>query len=381
MIFINWIKVLAIWLCDTINRCYDPFEENNIWPETGTFADLSINFEKNLDTTFMLPSGEFLYQQPRPEDSGDTALWQGICTGMKILRNGRAPAQMAFLDRLFVKSALVRGFFPTGEANDTTSNDSATGPLFAFYCAQRFGDSQTQSRAGAILVAWAKNLRYNNWALVDQNGKPTKYGKLEDGILTDPLRITLLLAIVALASTYDPSFDTDYQKLYAKYRPILAYPKVSLLWLDTSYDTHRAAINLHVLYWLTKDKVYKAGLKRLYRITSKTLNAWAKVLCWEALDKPDVKEVARILKTFDFEARQRGNVESLHPEWPSVRWGGKDRAKKALPFCYRGSQDFFWQRHPFSKDEWVGNKTADVFHSGLDYLVCFWLARRLSVDY
>jgi hypothetical protein len=382
VLIVNWLKVLLVWLADTINLCYDPFEENVDLPQVSTLADLDAQFAAEIEQEFLLPTGEFLYQHPRPNDAGDTAIWQGIFVGMRILRGDDVSVPLHFLKSLFVDNALVRGYYPDGTPNDTTSNDSATGPLFAFYCALRFGDVYTKEQAGNILLPWAKNLKDHGWALVDQNGQPTKFGQLDNGVLTDPLRITLLLAILALASAYDPAFHDDYAALYNKYKAILSYPKVKLLWLDTSYDTHRASIALHILYWLTRDEVYKKGLARIWRITDKENNAWVLTLCLEALDGASnystlTYRIARILGTFDYKKRQLGNMESLNPDWPSVKWGDKVRAKNPLPLNRRGSQDFFWQRHPFSRDEWVGITHPDTFHSGLDFLVCYHLAKRL----
>lgn len=380
MFFINWLKVLVVWLADTINRLYDPFEYNHDLAPVDTLENLDKKFAAELDAEFMMPSGEFLYQHPRPNDAGDTAIWHGVCCGMRILRGDDVSQQFKFLRSLFINGALIRGYWEgTNEPNDTTSNDSATGPLFAFYCALRFGNETLKSEVEAILLPWAENLKKNNWALANLKGQPTKFGQLENGIMTDPLRITLLLAILSLASAYDSKYLVDYNKLYDKYKPILAYPKVKLLWLDTSYDTHRAAIALHVLYWMTKDKVYKKGLQRLWRISGKTNNVWVYTLCAEALDKEETGLIDSVLQTFDYKKRQLGNMESLNNDWPSVKWGDKLRAKKALPINRRGSQDFFWQRHPFSLSENVGNIIPGCYHSGLDFLVCLNLAKRLNV--
>jgi hypothetical protein len=384
MLIFNWIKVAIVCLADTINRLYDPFDKNLELPIVSQLPDLDNKFAAELDDEFMMPSGEFLYEHPRPNDSGDTALWQGICVGMKILRRNDVTAQLRFLKSLFINNALIRGYhYGTNLPNDTTSNDSATGPLFAFYCALRFGDESVKADAGEILLPWVKNLKDHGWALVNQSGQPTKYGKLENGVLTDPLRITLLLAILSVAMAYDPSYNDDYMELYKKYKPILAYPKVKLLWLDTPYDTHRATIGLHILYWMTKDAVYKKGLQRIWRITEKENDAWVLALCLEALkEKPElddlIERIADILATFDYNKRQMGNIECINSDkWPGVKWGSKIRSKKALPLNLRSSQDFFWQRHMFSLDESVGNKTPSAFHSGLDFLVCYHLAKKL----
>jgi hypothetical protein len=251
--------------------------------------------------------------------------------------------------------------------------------LLFFYTALRWGTPDVRSKAGALLRVWVNNLRAHSWALVDLQGLPTTYGALEDGIKTDPLRMTLLLAILSVAMAYDPSFNEDYADLYNLYRPILSYPKVKLLWWDTDYDTHRAAIHLHVLYWMTKDEVYAKGLRRIWRIVEKTQNAWVYTLCASALESPDGLLIRRVLSTFDFNRRQQGTVQSLNPDVPSVKWGSNIRATYALPFYKRGSQEFFWQRCMLSKDEWVGNTWGGVYHSGLDFLICGWLANRLEL--
>lgn len=388
----NYVKVGGILFCDLINHCYDPFE---LPPPNDTVLDavtLESLFYVDLEARFMQPSGEFWYQIPNPPDSGDTALFQGLVTGMKIMKGVDVTKQLEFISKLFINGTLIRGYDSiTGVPNDTTSNDSATGMLFFFYCALRWGTPEVRDKAGAILRTWVNNLRAHNWTLCDLKGNPTQYGALEGGIKTDPLRMTCLLGILSIARAYDQSIGQDYADLYNKYRPILPYPKVKLLWWDTDYDTHRAAIHLHVLYWMTKDEIYKDGLQRICRISEKTQNAWVYTLCSPALDNPDGAFIKRSLSGFDFNRRQLGTIESLNPDVPSVNWPPSFpswlsflgtltvRAKYALPFNKRGSQEFFWQRNMFSKAEWSAKNWPQPYHSGLDFLICGWLAKRLGL--
>lgn len=384
---VNYAKVGAIWFTDVVNKLYNPFVMPPEYSPIAIPSLLEPQFYADLQLRFMQPSGEFFYQLPRPEDAGDTALFQGLATAMKIMKGTNVDTQLAFIHTLFVNGTLIRGYDNNGKPNDTTSNDSATGMLFFFYIALWWGTPDVRAKAGALLRLWVNNLRAHNWALVDLQGNPTRYGRLEDGIKTDPLRMTLLLAILSVARIYDPAFGADYEALYLEYRPLLAYPKVKLLWWDTDYDTHRAAIHLHVLYQTTRDTVYRDGLRRIWRITEKERNAWVYTLCSVAMENPDARLIRLSLSTFDFNRRQLGTVESLNPV-PSVNWPPKlpfnltkpkVRAKSALPFYYRGSQEFFWQRNMFSKNEWVGNTTAHAYHSGLDFLICGWLANRLGI--
>jgi hypothetical protein len=394
MPFLNWAKVGAIWLADTINLCWNPFYEQLAAPSTQNLGALETLFSADLEARFMRPTGQFDYQLPPAADSGDTALFQGLCTAYKIMKGDNVDTQVAFIQTLFANGVLLRGYYQNGIANDTTSNDSATGMVMFFYAALRWGTPTVRTRAGALLRLWINSLVAHNGALVDLQGNATQYGALDNGWLTDPLRITDYLAVLALGMAYDATNNvahTEYARLYNLYRPILPYAKVRLLWWNTDYDTHRAGIHLHVLYNLTGDSVYKRGLQRLMRITRKENNAWVYVLCRDALDTKNDASVVRILGTFDFQRRQLGDVQSLNDGQPSVNWPPKfpswlsflgttqKRCRYALPFNRRGSQDFFWQRCMFSLDEWTGNTKADVYHSGLDILICGWMASRLGI--
>ncbi|MGH7974825.1 MAG: hypothetical protein ACREBR_04820 [bacterium] len=376
----NPLKLVLIWLTDFINWCYSPFDlkqsyglpSQNLLQTGGLFA-------ADLEARFVQPSGEFFYQLPRPTDAGDTALFQGLATGMKILRGDDVSKQIAFIKTLFPNNRLIRGYRNDGMINDTTSNDSASGMLFFLYCALFHGDPLTRIEAQKLLVAWVNQLKADNWALCDQAGNPTQYGQLDAGVLTDPLRITILLGLLALRMMVvrSPETMSDYTYIYNKYKLILAYPKVKLLWLDTKYDTHRAAISLHVLHAVTNDERFKNGLQRIWRITKKENNAWVYTLCYRGLSTNSENGIVNtMLSTFDFAKRQLGNLQSLNDSEPQVKWGSNIRCKYPLPLNKRGSQDFFWQRDMNSLDEWVGNTTADTYHSGLDFLLAYHLAQQ-----
>lgn len=394
MPIVNVVKVGAAWLADTINLCWYPFQSYIDTPLTKDLLSLENLFTADIEARFVRPTGQFDYQLPPTADSGDTALFQGLYTAYKIMKGGDPTQQLNFINTLFVNGVLIRGYQSDGTPNDTTSNDSASGMVMFFYAALRWGTNDVRTKAGALLKTWINSLVAHDGAMVDLQGNVTTYGQLDNGWLTDPLRMTDYLAILALGMAYDATntvAHTEYARLYNLYRPILPYAKMKLLWWDTDYDSHRAAIHLHVLYNLTGDKLYKDGLVRIWRILQKTNNAWIYVLCRDALDTKNDALVVRILGTFDFSRRQLGDVQSLNDDQPSVYWPPNfpswlsflgtptKRCRYALPFYKRGSQDFFWQRCMFSLDEWVGNTTADTYHTGLDILICGWMASRLGI--
>lgn len=363
MFLLNAIEVGVIWLCDWVNTLWNPFEE--IPPEVLTvhLCPLEQALYEHLDTKHVV-NGQFSYELPMPADAGDAALFQGLYLAMLAFKGADTTAALERADDLFIHDVLIRGRRADGTLNDTTSNDSATGMMFGLWAA----------KDKTIITRWAQRICDSGYALTDLNGIPTQYGQLEDGIKTDPLRLTLLLAILAVARQSNSSFDAPYFELFNKYKLLLAYPKVKLLWWDTDYDTHRAAIHLRVLWEVTGEDIYLKGLKRIYRTTAKENNAWVAALCSPAVETP---LNTSSLNTFTFEDRVKGNVESINSGTvESVKWGANIRAKHTLPLYKRGSQEFFWQRNMFSLDEWVGNKQATVWHSGLDFLICYHLLRR-----
>lgn len=370
---INFIKIGAIWFADTINRLFNPFEEA-VFAEKADLRDLESRYFKDIEANFKT-GGKFLYQKPMPEDAGDHALFQGLYTAMRVLKGQDVTHEMEEIYRLFIDGTLIRGYHSDGRPNATTSNDSATGMLFALYCIWQYRGPQ----ANALITRWARRIVDANYALTDLNNVATPYGQLERGWKTDPLRITLLLAILALANKIDSyQFERHYEAIYKKYREILPYPKVRLLWWDTDYDTHRAAIHLHVLWQLTRDRCYQRGLRRLHRITKKENNAWVQVLCSPVLEPQELN--LTILNTFNPYFRERGNIQTKNSGTvEAVKWGKHKRAKQTLSIWRRGSQDFFWQRNMFSLDEWTGNETANVWHSHLDFLLVYWMGKRMGL--
>lgn len=374
MFIINVSKMLAIWLTDIVNRLINPFEERR-FEERADLRELESRFATHLERNFKDETGLFMYQKPMPEDRGDHALFQGLYIAYRALKGNLLEGEIWGIPAFFVNNRLIRGRYADGRINDTTSNDSATGMLFGLYCMWQYQNSKP---AKELIVKWAQQIIDDGYALADSTGKPTKYGQLENGIKTDPLRITLLLALLSLASRIDRKFIDIYETIYQKHREILPYPKVRLLWLDTDYDTHRAAIHLHILWELTRDTIYKDGLKRLHSITRKENNAWVQVLCSPVIAPEELN--LTILNTFEYDARIRGNVAVDPLEAPkTVKWGKHTRCVQTLPIRQRGSQEFFWQRNMFSYREWAGNTTPYAYHSGLDFLLVYWMGKRLGL--
>jgi hypothetical protein len=394
----------GIQAADFINDKIDPFEEFTRpacvkYPET--LAVKAAKFEKDMERFAIFDGQIYSYNLPvsgRIEDIdiGDQCIWHGIYTAMWALKfgAGEEPADTTMklysclngMKKLLVKQRLLRGVSPAGPVRDDPSNDSLTGYLAGLYFAWTYGPNILKDKVGDLALNLASGLRSNNYDLVDASGKVTPHGALLNGDLTDPLRLTEVLALMKIKEMCGYKLDSLYDELVYKFRSILMYPKVNLLWWDTVYDTHRAAIHLHILTALEKNLdlklVYAGGLDRLYNKVRKSGNVWAMYLCMptsqastEKLDF-DRNVCKKVLSEFTLEDKNLV-VEKLNHDAPEakLKWGSELFFKQPYPRWKSGSQDFFWQRNLYAVDNWSGVKTPYVIYNGGDYLIAYWLGR------
>jgi hypothetical protein len=377
----SWLKVALIKAADAINKISDPWDNFTrlAYPTPGTLAEKAAAFEADLVARFFDPSTSF-FQYMIPFNTGDQSLWHGIASTMWAIRN------TLYSDGKMVSASIAglakhqpNGFLMRGQVGSLqewqTSNDQGSG----HFCGLYFTGQKD------LCKQWAAQIINHDYAMTEPDGTITKYGKLEDGILTDPLRLTLLLGILKYAEA-----DTRYNDLLRRYGSLVKYPKISLVTLGKTYDTHRAAIHLSILNDLDPGcSYYKEGLMRMLPDANKEGNAWVMLLCARAGLPANPFIIKKVLSEFGVTERLRGNVERLNSRdaalWESrnvkfKKWGGELCATQPLPRNVCGSQDFYWQRNLRSVDNWAGNTGApDTFHSGLDYLLCYYLARSLGI--
>jgi hypothetical protein len=379
----SWIKILAIKLADVVNKISDPWDKfmRPVFPPPNQMLlkDKALSFETDYMARFFDSSTSF-FQYMIPWNTGDQSLWHGIASTMWAFRNkvvGDGKMVAACIDGLTKHQP--NGFLMRGKVGDkvewSTSNDQASGHLAGlFFTGQK-----------DLCHQWTAQIIDHKYAMTEPDGTVTKFGQLENGILTDPLRLTLLLAILKYAGE-----DAHYKKLLSKYGALAQYPKVRLATIGKSYDTHRAAIHLSILNDLDPGcSYYKDGLKRMVPEATADGNVWVMLLAARAGISVDVEIVKKVLWEFDTITRLQGNIERLNSKdaalWESrgikfKQWNGELQATQPLPRWVCGSQDFYWQRNLRSVDNHAGHTgAADTFHSGVDFLVCYWLARNLGM--
>lgn len=344
-----------------------------------------------------------------PINIGDQCLWHGVWTALWAIKYSvtKDIGDLSTLHDCFqglmahqtpkgeVTKRLIRGVDVLGNVTDDVSNDQASGHLAGIYFMWKYGDDTCRDGAKVLIKGLADELLANNHCLVNMFGKPTTYGALEQGWKTDPLRLTLLLAIykAAGAMTGELVYIDTYNSLVSKHNAILRYAKVRLLWVDKDYDTHRAAIHYTILCDLETDSTlhrsYFKGLERVWRIARKSANPWIFYLVRRQGSLPQ-QELDRVLKhltemtledkSFNLEKINSANRQQWADEGMRFfSWGGHIRSSQPLPRWKVGSQDFFWQRTMYAVDDWIGNKQPDTRHSGLDFLISYWGLRSLNL--
>lgn len=414
-------------MTDCLNSLNDPFpafDRPAIPKESKKLWELEAEFYSDLVNNFWVCDGQVLASRlplplsPDNLDLGDQAIWHGVYTAILAIRwhlpMTGTPDMETYSHLVNAVKGLQLHQTAHGEANprlirgvsndlktwqDDASNDSATGHLLGIYFAWKYGPPTLQPVLQSLAAGLAAELLAHDCALVNADGKPTTHGALEQGWKTDPLRITLALAIYAVAATIckAPAFMKAYSDLYSKYKAIVPYPKVKLWWMDNQNDTHRAAIHLAILADLTTGgprQDYIWGLERIRRMCAKLGNVWVNALCqWGGYGwAPDNRnEALKVLSEFTLKDKQsnegRDNYEIMtkgpypySPAWfKPVQWKNTWMANQPLPRWQARAQDFFWQRNLRSLDVGSGGAGADSRLNGGDFLAAYWLSRLTGI--
>lgn len=410
--FITKLKIFLIKLADIINLLWDPFDSFTrpaMPKENKTLKQLETEFFQDLITNFWGCQEKVLLHRIVLDkrlglDMGDQALWHGIYTGMLALRyrmTGEGKEYIAkCLEGLLLhqtvhgdKPRLIRGMNEDLSIwQDDASNDTLTGHLFGIYAVWKWGPIEFRDKCRKPIMYLADELLDNQHSLIKTDGTPTTYGQLESGWKTDPLRISLVMAVytAALGICGGDRFSKAYIELKEKYEKLIRYAKVRVLWKDNPNDTHRAAIHLALLADRINNPEAFKGLERIRRITRKEANPWVMALCCWGLSNnrhADRAEVIKVLSEFILTSKMFNPGLDNYPlskQYKDIglktyKWGGVFRSSQPLPRHAVRSQDFFWQRNTRSLDVGSGNLPADSRHNGGDFLCAYWLCRYLGI--
>jgi hypothetical protein len=438
----NPIKIGAIWTTDFLNWIYNPFDEITRAPDPKYQELLFVKakkFENDLIQNFLLYGTVWNYRIPfgAPTDTGDQILNHGVSTAYWAIKYSmtKDPDDLVQLNNSVTglqlhqtihgeaKRRIIRGFRPMTSAEqalytqptswtsgdqlffthgnwvieDSPSNDSASGHLFGIYHAWKYGPPSIQAQCYGLIRGLADELVENNYSLINADGSDTEFGQLIQGVLTDPLRLSLCLAVFKVAEEIIGGgiYQKHYLKLRGIYGRLALYAKVKLWWWDNDNDTPRAAMQLFILAELEADSewfhLYVKGLARVWRVVHKTGNTFVAVLNNKYqkgnLISPEILSYKNRLLEFTLEDKQFDvqKINSTDTSYLSSQnvnvfnWNGNVRSSQPLPMWMLGAQDNFWQRNLNSVDNWIGQTQATQQFNGMDFLSAYIIGRKIGI--
>lgn len=359
---------------------------------------------------------------PPALDTGDQATWQGIYAAMVAYKYARAKSDVlqASITRLlkgmvqhqtFHKEPaprLIRGYDRTQKTRvwqDDASNDTLTGHFAGLYFILRFGPIEQRLLALELLANISRELIENKMCLIRADRTPTTYGKIINGVLTEPLQMTLALAILTVADHYGlhPQAARMRDEVYTKYAPMIPYPKTVLGTLENWNDDHRAALHLSILALEDKSprmqELVQQGLLRLWGLLKNRGNVWVNGLLALGMGDTIQHDVATEMrrqallvlgeyeledKRFDLQTDWSGTFDGhTYPgqtvlSCEGVAWrpriisiNSNPRSTQPMPHWCCSSQDFIYQRHRYSCRDWLGNTRPSQRFNGGDFLAAY----------
>lgn len=404
---LNLVKCFGIKVATTINNVFDPYDDFKrpaiLPPNNVPLHVKAKTFTDQLLKDFQTPQGLFLYNRAKvgeEPDFGDQAVHHGLALAALFMGNKVDPKLVRSEDfefasnaltHLFENEKLIRGRDPRDPSKfaDDASNDSATGAFLGIVAGMAIG-KEKGTAIRTCLEMFADELIKNTYSLVRQDGTPTTYGKLINGVLTDPQRSALAMAILTYAgqATSNQIYTDHAKRLCKKYGALLQLAEFKFLDYTKSHESHRSAIHLHILAGCSKGSIHNrcvAGLERIWAIHRKSRDPWlaALVNLFYCIPANEMADVINRLHEYPVEGKppQRETINSLNADfWKQygVRFitvNGNVRATQPLPYHVLPTQDFWPQRHPYMCDGFKGENDNFVRHNAVDFLAPYYLLR------
>lgn len=384
--------------------------------EAECWADLPLFFRNDNEVIV----NHLRWPEPQPLDTGDQAIWHGIYTAMLAMKYSVIPTEQTgkLIDGALRglhnhqrfhgegRPRLIRGYdrSDNNRWQDDASNDSLTGHLAGIYFAAKHGPPAFKDQYMELAAGMVEMLIDHDLQLVNADNSPTKHGKLINGVLTDPLQMSLVLAILTIGERWNlhPKAGQKRHEIWSKYGAMLPYGKVAFGPKENWNDEHRAAIHLAILAREDdsegmQDRV-QYGLRRLWKICEPRANIWVNALISYGMDKKliyDMKEEMRrqavgVLGEFEL-TDQQYDTESINQNVEFIGYGGTSwkprtfdvsgtlRANQPLPHYAAGRQDFVYQRHRYSVNDRIGQTTPSSRFNGGAFLCAYWLSRLTGI--
>lgn len=419
------IRAAALGLVDRLNLAASPFRRFTRAPDV---VDRTPLWEKDAmlwnDVRARWLRGPRLefYWHMEPNDLGDMAIWQGWYLAACAFRGDWTAAALAFdgcerLVHLGGSARLCRGadlhperggFYAVDPSRkhyrdgdyafiDDCSESSLLGVLLGTWAVMAEPGAPGHLRWQAICLVrdLAEQVVKDGYRLLNQDGTPARYGDLRPSMLTAPIRLASLAALLCLAAQGADDganrWKREYRSLMDAHVGAVTNPETHLLWVHPWYQDLLAYMALLVL--VTQDgglsgkrDDLRHAMTRLWRKNRNEGNSLycymvARALGPAALSPEDLRGARQTLEEFNVAnpalptGKQPGKAHE--PGQSVVTWGAlyKPRMVTLQPIATwrRPPADFIWQRCPYEP-----RGETHARYNGMDFCAAYWLGVRVG---
>jgi len=415
-------KSAALSFIDWINSKSDPYVDfkrpielppgtSIMGTKEGRLSELDSHYERQMAVVGHVRHGGRLFLHETPNDMGDLCIFQGIYTGTKVLEAAVYPTseKIAARDRaveglrLYTQPHLVRGVSVMGASREfyiddptwdkfyferngywireDASVDSFSGWLFGMACAIKYGDPN-DVKVRENIIAYGNLLGDDGYVLRNRDRRVTRYGKIKPGIFQAP---SINLAMAGFyRMTEAAGQPNDRWKIIAK-KYCKDFAKTETHWLGKrKWHNDHMAILFGLTYMMVSEdgdpgrEEARAGLERLIKKNEKMGNAFlihAARMVGISVPLRQIEIADQVLSEFSLSTTPPNGkmpVERINSgDIETVEYGNEKIARTPLPIWKRPAHEHFWQRNPFSVDDYIGHRSPHKTFNGFDFRVAY----------
>jgi hypothetical protein len=352
--------------------------------------------------------GGMFYWSMFPNDLGDMAIWHGLYATACAFK-GDIPALTVALDgmkklqNLGGLERIHRGVDTVGGTHavdpsrkyyedtgyifiDDVSESTLIGHLFGLWAIQYCDIPGTlKFKAKMMSVHLAAQVSSDGYQLLNHDGTGAKFGNLQPGIATAPIRLAALACLLLMGDR-----TTEYEKLLKENLDTICHPETHLLWYNAAYAQILAYLILTILVNLdtnaTRKKKFKDAMLLQWSKTKDQGNALYLYLLAMSTGFSEAayfKQALMILDEFNLDATKgplskgpprNNNMSPVGVTFQDWGWGSKKKriSLQPVPVWQREPVDFIWQRTPYSI-----NPRSNYSYNGLDFCLAYYLGEHL----
>ena len=236
---------------------------------------------------------------------------------------------------------------------------------------KRIRDPKVRSRASNLIEVIIRRLDEDQWRIRDGQGHET---------FVSP---SLQLALLRTAASVNPdAYNKRYENAFAS---AMAYPPQSAPKYGATGPSMFALANLVTLSRLetneTRSLAIQGRITQIWRQSGADINPWIAAAYVNAFDHAPNDTLATatlqgILQLYPSPPRWQRSATLLRTNHPTITANQATWSRDSLLLHERVASPFAWTDSPRALPL---RPEAPIVHSGVDYLLCFWMARDAGV--